>query len=87
MLLTLGGRPVYATGVFFFFFFRFGSFVDFREDMLCVVQCVSQMSLSISPSRKTDAILLLLRSLVKSSAVELIAARSWHRGPACVFGS
>ena len=88
MLSTLGRRPVYATGVFFFFFFcRFDSFVDFREDMLFVVLCVSQMSFSISPSRKTDAILLLLRSLLKSSAVELIAARSWYRGPPCVFGS
>ena len=56
--------------VFFFFFCRFDSFVDFREDMLFVVLCVSQMSFSISPSRKTNAILLLLRSLVKSSAVD-----------------
>ena len=86
MLLTLGRRPVYASGVFFFFC-RLDSFVDFREDMLFVVPCVSQMSFSISSSRKTDAILLLLRSLVKSSAVELIAGRSWYRGPPCVFGS
>ena len=85
MLLTLGRRPVYATGVFFFLPFRW--FLDLREDMLFIVLCVSQMSFSISPSRKTDAILLLLRSLVKSSAVELIAARSWYRGPPCVFGS
>ena len=80
MLSTLGRRPVYATGVSVFFFCRFDSFVDFGEDMVFVVLCVSQMSFSISPSRKTDAILLLLRSLVKSSAVQLIAARSWYRG-------
>ena len=73
--------------VFFFFFCRFDSFVDFGEDVLFVVLCVSQMSFSISPSRKSDAILLLLRSLVKSSAVELMAARSRYRGSPCVFGS
>ena len=61
--------------------------MDFGEDVLFVVLCVSQMSFSISPSRKTDAILLLLRSLVKSFAVELIAARSCYPGPPCVFGS
>ena len=59
-----------------FCFCRFDSFVDFCEDMGFVLLCVSSTSFCIFSSRKTGVILPLLRSLMKSSVVELVVVRS-----------
>ena len=49
---------------------------------------VGRTSFNISPSWQTGVIVLLPRSVVRSSTVEpLIVARSGYRGPQCVCGS
>ena len=59
-----------------FCFCRFDSFVDFCEDMRFVLICVSSTNVCIFSSRKTGVMLPLLRSLMKSSVVEIVVVRS-----------